>query len=52
MSVRSTTALRYAAKKVRIISRLLIIMQDSIYRQLGLTSLTSSSLIGVGSFSS
>jgi hypothetical protein len=38
MSERSPTPLRHATKKVRMISRLLIMVQDSIYRQPGLTS--------------
>ena len=36
MSERSPALLRYATKKVHMISELLIIVQDSIYRQLGL----------------
>lgn len=38
MSGRSPAPLRYATKKVRMISELLIMVQDSIYRQPGLTS--------------
>jgi hypothetical protein len=37
MSERSPAPLRQATKKVRMISRLLIMVQDSIYRQPGLT---------------
>jgi hypothetical protein len=37
MSERSPAPLRYATKKVRMISELLIMVQDSIYRQPGLT---------------
>jgi hypothetical protein len=38
VSERSPTPLRQATKKVRMISRLLIMVQDSIYRQPGLTA--------------
>jgi hypothetical protein len=37
LSERSPAPLRYATKKVRVISGLLIMVQDSIYRQPGLT---------------
>ena len=37
LSERSPAPLRYATKKVRMISELLIMVQDSIYHQLGLT---------------
>jgi hypothetical protein len=37
VSERSPAPLRHATKKVRMISRLLIMVQDSIYRQPGLT---------------
>jgi hypothetical protein len=38
MSGRSPAPLRHATKKVRMISELLIMVQDSIYRQPGLTA--------------
>jgi hypothetical protein len=37
LSERSPAPLRHATKKVRVISGLLIMVQDSIYRQPGLT---------------
>jgi len=37
LSERSPAPLRYATKKVRMINKLLIMVQDSIYRQPGLT---------------
>ena len=41
MSGRSPAPLRHATKKVRMISELLIMVQDSIYRQPGLTAGTT-----------
>jgi hypothetical protein len=39
LSERSPAPLRYATKKVHMISELLIMVQDSIYRQPGLTDI-------------
>jgi hypothetical protein len=46
MSERSPAPLRYATKKVRMISELLIMVQDSIYRQPGLTVVLATSREG------
>jgi hypothetical protein len=45
LSERSPAPLRHATKKVRMISELLIMVQDSIYRQPGLTAVETARVI-------